>query len=37
MSFDLEGYTTVQERLAEFYSKHPDGSIQFEYMGVLDG
>ena len=37
MSFDLEGYTTVQERLAEFYAKHPDGSIQFEYMGVLDG
>jgi len=37
MSFDLEGYTTVQERLAEFYLNYPDGSIQFEYMGVLDG
>ena len=37
MSFDLEGYTTVQERLAEFYLKFPEGSIQFEYMGVLDG
>jgi len=37
MSFDLEGYTTVQERLAEFYATYPEGSIQFEYMGVLDG
>jgi hypothetical protein len=37
MTFDLEGYTTVQERLTEFYRKFPDGSIQFEYMGILDG
>jgi len=37
MSFDLEGYTTVQERLAEFYKAYPDGSLQFEFMGVLDG
>ena len=37
MSFDLEGYTTVQERLAEFYKVYPDGSLQFEFMGMLDG
>lgn len=37
MSFDLESYTTVQERLVEFYLKYPSGSIQFEYMGVLNG
>jgi len=36
MSFDLEGYTTVQERLAEFYKLYPEGSIQFEFMGRLD-
>lgn len=36
MSFDLEGYTTVQERLTLFYAKYPEGSIQFEFMGVLE-
>jgi hypothetical protein len=24
MSFDLEGYTTVQERLTMFYAMYPD-------------
>ena len=37
MSFDLESYTTVQERLVEFYLKFPSGSLQFEFMGVLQG
>lgn len=37
MTFDLDGYTTVQERLQEFYAKYPDGSMQFEFMGVLPG
>ena len=37
MSFDLEGYTTVQERLTMFYQLFPTGSIQFEFMGVLPG
>jgi hypothetical protein len=37
MTFDLEGYTTVQERLKEFYFNFPSGSIQFEFMGILPG
>jgi hypothetical protein len=35
--FDLEAYTTVQERIKEFYAKYPDGSLQFEFKGILDG
>lgn len=35
--FDLEAYTTVQERIQEFYIKYPDGSLQFEFKGILDG
>jgi hypothetical protein len=35
--FDLEAYTTVQERIQEFYKKYPDGSLQFEFKGILDG
>ena len=35
--FDLESYTTVQERIQEFYVKYPDGSLQFEFKGILDG
>jgi hypothetical protein len=37
MAFDLEAYTTVQERIQEFYKKYPDGSLQFEFKGILDG
>jgi hypothetical protein len=37
MAFDISNYTTVQERVALFYEKYPEGSIQFEYMGVMDG
>ena len=37
MAFDLEAYTTVQERIQEFYKKYPEGSLQFEFKGILDG
>jgi hypothetical protein len=37
MAFDIQNYTTVQERVAEFYARYPEGSIQFEYMGIMDG
>lgn len=37
MAFDLSNYVTVAERVAEFYARFPDGSIQFEFMGVMDG
>jgi hypothetical protein len=37
MAFDLEAYTTVQERIQEFYRKYPEGSLQFEFKGILDG
>ena len=37
MAFDISNYVTVQERVAEFYTRYPEGSIQFEFMGVMDG
>jgi hypothetical protein len=37
MAFDLESYVTVQERVIEFKKMHPEGSLQFEFKGVLDG
>ena len=37
MAFDISNYVTVAERVAEFYARFPDGSIQFEFMGVMDG
>ena len=37
MAFDIQNYTTVQERVLEFYTRYPEGSIQFEFMGVMDG
>ena len=37
MAFDLEAYITVQERIQEFYKKYPEGSLQFEFKGILDG
>lgn len=35
--FDLDSYTTVQERIQEFYKTFPQGSLQFEFKGILDG
>ncbi|CAB4168387.1 hypothetical protein UFOVP1654_15 [uncultured Caudovirales phage] len=37
MAFDISNYTTVAEKVAEFYTKYPEGSIQFEFMGVMPG
>ena len=37
MSYDLADYVDVKTRIELFYDKFPDGSIQFEYMGVMDG
>jgi len=37
MAFDISTYVTVAERVAMFYEKYPEGSIQFEFMGVMDG
>ena len=37
MSYDLADYVDVKTRIELFYEKFPDGSIQFEYMGVMDG
>ena len=37
MAFDISQYVTAAERVAMFYEKYPEGSIQFEYMGVMDG
>lgn len=35
-TFDLESYATVQERIAQFYSDFPDGSIR-TFLVVRDG
>lgn len=35
-NFDLESYATVQERIAQFYQDHPQGSIR-TFMVVRDG
>jgi len=37
MGFDISNYVTVAERVAEFYARYPEGTIQFEFMGVMDG
>jgi hypothetical protein len=37
MAFDITQYVTAAERVAMFYEKYPNGTIQFEYMGVMDG
>jgi hypothetical protein len=37
MAFDISNYVTAAERVALFYEKFPNGTIQFEYMGVMDG
>jgi len=37
MTYDLTDYVDVKTRIELFYDKFPDGSIKFEYMGVMDG
>ena len=36
MSFNMQDYVDVKERIAQFYKKYPEGSIQFEYKGILE-
>jgi len=35
-SFSMGDYVDVKQRLLEFYKKYPDGSIQFEFKGILE-
>jgi hypothetical protein len=37
MSYDISDYVDVKTRLELFYAKFPDGSIQFEYKGIMEG
>ena len=36
MTFNMTDYVDVKERIAQFYKKYPEGSIQFENKGALD-
>ena len=35
MSYDLSDYVDVKTRIELFYDKFPEGSIQFEFMGLM--
>jgi hypothetical protein len=35
MSYDLADYVDVKTRIELFYEKYPEGSIQFEFMGLM--
>lgn len=37
MSYDLADYVDVKSRIELFYKKFPDGSIQFEFCGLMEG
>jgi hypothetical protein len=37
MGFDIANYVTAAERVAMFYERFPNGSIQFQYMGLMEG
>ena len=37
MSYDISDYVDVKTRLELFYAKYPEGSIQFEFMGIMPG
>jgi hypothetical protein len=36
MTYELQDYVDVKERLRLFYAKHPEGSLQFELVDVRD-
>ena len=36
MTFNMQDYVDVKERIALFYKQYPEGSIQFEYKGTLE-
>lgn len=35
MSFDLSNYVDVKTRIKLFYERYPEGSLQFEFKGVM--
>jgi len=35
-NFSLGDYVDAKDRIIEFYKRYPEGSIQFEYRGVLE-
>lgn len=37
MSYDLSDYVDVKTRIELFYEKYPEGSIQFEFKGIMEG
>jgi hypothetical protein len=37
MSYDISDYVDVKTRIEMLYAKYPQASIQFEYMGVMEG
>lgn len=37
MSYDISDYVDVKTRIELFYAKYPEGSIQFEFKGVMEG
>lgn len=34
--YALENYTEVRDRVAEFYLRYPEGSLQFEFNGTME-
>jgi hypothetical protein len=36
MSFNMDDYVDVKQRVAMFYAKYPEGSLQFMFKGKLD-
>ena len=36
MSFDLKDYITVRERMADFYKRYPDGSLQMDSPQIVN-
>jgi hypothetical protein len=37
MSYDISDYVDVKTRIELFYAKFPEGSIQFEFKGIMEG
>ena len=37
MTYDISDYVDVKTRIEMLYAKFPEASIQFEYMGVMEG
>ena len=36
MTFNMADYVDVKERITLFYEKYPEGSLQFEFKGILE-